>query len=134
MTRNNRVLWGLQGMLAALFLFAGAAKLMMDPVELADQAHMPAVFLQFISICELLGGVGLVVPWLSGIRPSLTPLAALGLIVIMIGAVVTTLVQHEQPAATALFPLVTGILLGVVAYGRFSSLPRGTTVRSARLV
>src|SRR5215204_374906 len=98
MTRNNAVLWTLQGLLAALFLFAGAAKLMMDPVELATQAHMPAAFLQFISVCELLGAIGLVLPWLTGIRPSLTPLAAVGLVVIMIGAVITTLVQHEQPA------------------------------------
>ena len=118
MIRNNKVLWTLQGLLALLFLFAGGAKLAMDPAELSAQAHMSAGFLQFIAVCELLGAIGLVVPWLTGIRPSLTPLAAAGLIVIMIGATAVTFLQPEQPAAAALMPLTVGLLLAVVAYGR----------------
>jgi hypothetical protein len=116
------VLWTLQGLLALLFLFAGGVKLAMDPAELAAQSRMPAALLQFVSVCEILGAVGLVVPWLTGIRPALTPLAAMGLIAIMIGAVVTTLVQGLQPAATALFPFLTGVLLAVVASGRSRDL------------
>jgi hypothetical protein len=114
--RNNRVLWTLQGLLALLFLFAGGAKLAMDPVELATQAHMSATFLRFIAVCELLGAIGLVVPQLTGIRPELTPIAAALLVVIMIGAVIATLLS--QPPLGAVFPLVIGILLAVVAYGR----------------
>jgi hypothetical protein len=117
MIRNNTVLWVLQGLLALLFLFAGGAKLSMDSAELTAQAHMSATFLKFIAVCEVLGAIGLIVPWLTGIRPSLTPLAAMGLIVIMIGAVVTTFVQG-LPASTAILPFVTGVLLAVVAYGR----------------
>jgi hypothetical protein len=118
MIRNNKVLWTLQGLLALLFLFAGGAKLAMDPAELSAQAHMSARFLQFIAVCELLGGVGLIVPWLTGIRPSLTPLAAACLIVIMIGATVTTFLQPGQPPAAALIPFTVGLLLATVAYGR----------------
>ena len=125
MIRNNKVLWTLQGVLAVLFLFAGAAKLAMDPAELSAQAHMSARFLQFIAVCELLGGVGLIVPWLTGIRPSLTPLAAAGLIVIMIGATVTTFLQPGQPPAAALIPFIVGVLLAIVAYGRSGARDSG---------
>ena len=118
MIRNNKVLWTQQGLLALLFLFAGGAKLAMDPAELSAQAHMSAGFLQFIAVCELLGAVGLIVPWLTGIRPSLTPLAAACLVVIMIGATVTTFLQPGQPPALALMPFIVGLLLAVVAYGR----------------
>lgn len=127
MIRNNKVLWTLQGLLALLFLFAGGAKLAMDPVELSTQAHMSARFLQFIAVCELLGAVGLIVPWLTGIRPSLTPLAAAGLMVIMIGATVTTFLQPGQPPAAALLPLIVGLLLAVVAYGRSIGRDAGFT-------
>jgi hypothetical protein len=120
--QRHAFLWTLQIVLAALFVFAGLAKLLMDPVELAAQAHMSATFLRFISVCELLGAVGLIVPQLTGIQPRLTPWAAIGLIVIMIGATVTTLMQQPGPGVptrlTALFPLAVGVLLGVVAYGR----------------
>ena len=114
--RSNRFLWTLQALLAVLFVFAGTAKLMMDPVELAAQSHMSATFLHFISVCEILGAIGLIVPQLTGIAPKLTPLAAGGLIVIMVGA--TVLTAEQQPLVTALFPLMTGILLAIVLYGR----------------
>ena len=120
MIRNNKVLWTLQGLLALLFLFAGAAKLSMNPADLEAQAHMPVLVLQFISVCEILGGIGLVVPWATGIRPSLTRLAAMLLVVIMVGAVGTTLVQGLG-VGSAILPFVVGVLLGVVAYGRSSA-------------
>jgi hypothetical protein len=118
MIRSNAVLWTLQGLLALLFLFAGGVKLVMDPAELTAQSNMSATFLRFIGVCEILGAIGLIVPQLTGIRPGLTPLAAAGLIVIMIGATVTTLIQ--QPPLLALMPFVVGLLLCVVAYGRLS--------------
>ena len=130
--RNNTVLWTLQGLLALLFLFAGGAKLAMNPAELSAQAHMPAVFLQFISVCEILGALGLVVPWATGIRPSLTPLAAMLLVVIMVGAVGTTLAQG-LPMTTAILPFVTGVLLGVVAYGRWEQVSGTTSQGWARM-
>lgn len=114
--QSNRFLWILQALLALLFVFAGMAKLMMDPVELAAQSHMSATFLHFISVCELLGAIGLIVPQLTGIAPQLTPLAAAGLIVIMVGATVLTV--QQQPLVSALLPLMTGVLLAIVLYGR----------------
>ena len=92
MVRNNRLLWTIQGLLAALFLFAGGFKLVIPAEELAAQAQgMPIGFLRFIGAMEVLGAIGLLLPGLVGIQQWLTPLAAAGLVVIMIGAVGITL-------------------------------------------
>jgi hypothetical protein len=77
---------------------------------------MPGWFLRFIGVAEVLGAIGLILPGLLGIRPGLTPLAAAGLVVIMIGATVVTVVAIG--VAPALIPLVVGLLLAFVAYGR----------------
>ena len=72
--------------------------------------------MKFIGVCEILGGLGLVLPGLTRIRRGLTPLAAVGLLIIMIGAVVTSVMG---PGFSFAVPaLVTGLLLAVVAYGR----------------
>jgi len=63
------------------------------------------------------GGLGLLLPGLLGIRPSLTPLAAAGLVIIMTGATIIT--ASSGPLAPALFPLAVGLLSGLVAYGRW---------------
>jgi len=114
----NIALWIIQVLLAALFVFAGATKLIMSIEEMTQQMPiaLPGWFLRFIGVAELLGGLGLVFPWLTGIQPKLTPLAAAGLVIIMIGATVLTLMTGE--IAMALFPLVVGILCAFVAYGR----------------
>jgi hypothetical protein len=78
---------------------------------------LPGWFLRFIGVCEVLGGVGLILPGLLRIRPGLTPLAAVGLAVIMIGAIVITLIGG-QPGA-ALISLLVGLLAAFVAYGRW---------------
>jgi uncharacterized membrane protein YphA (DoxX/SURF4 family) len=108
-------LWIFQGLLALLFLFAGGMKLVMPIEEMTKQMPLPGWFLRFIGVAEVLGGLGLILPSLTGIRPGLTPLAAAGLVIIMIGATVLTLVSGGVVAA--LFPLVTGLLLAFVAYG-----------------
>jgi hypothetical protein len=61
--------------------------------------------------------LGLILPGLLRIKPGLTPLAATGLVIIMIGATVLTLIGDG--IVPALFPLVVGILLAFVAYGRW---------------
>src|SRR4051812_38603132 len=101
---KNKLLWVVQAVLAILFMFAGLTKLLADPVQLAAQAHMSASFLQFISVCEILGAIGLIIPAVTGILPWLTPVAASGLIVVMIGAVVTTVMSPDQSPLLALFP------------------------------
>jgi DoxX-like family len=113
---RNRGLWLIQGLLAALFLFAGGMKLI-TPVELLSaMSPFPGVFIQFIGVCEVLGAVGLILPWAIRIRPELTPLAAAGLVVIMVGATTTTLAIGG--GVLALAPAVVGLLAALVAYGR----------------
>jgi len=115
----NIVLWIIQILLAALFAFAGGMKLIMPIEEMTKQIPMPGWFLRFIGVAEVLGAIGLVVPWLAGIGRKLTPLAAAGLVIIMIGAVIVTLMTGD--ILTALMPLATGILLAFVAYSRWRS-------------
>jgi uncharacterized membrane protein YphA (DoxX/SURF4 family) len=112
----NYVLWTLQVLLAALFLFAGAMKFIMPIAEMTKQMPLPAWFLYFIGVAEILGGLGLVLPSLLRIRPGLTPLAAAGLVIIMIGATVIA-------AKTALVTFVLGLLSAFVAYGRWRLWP-----------
>ena len=112
----NIALWIIQGLLAALFLFAGGMKLIMPIEEMTKQMAMPGWFLRFIGVAELFGGFGLVLPWWLHIKPMLTPLAAAGLVIVMIGAVVVTLMAGG--GVTALMPAVVGILLAFVAYKR----------------
>ena len=113
----NIVLWIIQGLLAALFLFAGGMKLIMPIEEMTKQIAMPGWFLRFIGVAEVLGAIGLILPWLLRIRPILTPLAAAGLTVIMIGATILTLMIGDILAA--LMPFVTGMLCVFVGYGRW---------------
>ena len=118
----NIALWIVQALLAALFLFAGGMKLITPIEEMTKQIPMPGWFLHFIGLAEVLGAIGLIAPWLTGIRPGLTPLAAVGLVIIMIGATVVTLMTGG--IAMAPLPLVTGILCAFVAYARWHSKPR----------
>lgn len=119
----NIALWIVQALLAAVFLFAGGVKLIMPIEEMTKQMPMmPGLFLRFIAVCEVLGAIGLVLPWLLRIRPGLTPLAAAGLLIIMIGATGVTLMTGD--IAMALLPLVVGILCVFVAYGRWRLTPQ----------
>jgi uncharacterized membrane protein YphA (DoxX/SURF4 family) len=115
----NILLWILQVLLALFFLFAGVMKFVTPAAQLEAQSGMPAAFLWFIGACEILGGLGLILPSLLRIKPWLMPLAALGLVIIMIGATVVSL----KAGLAALFPFVTGLLLAFVAYGRWRIAP-----------
>jgi hypothetical protein len=75
----------------------------------------PHWFYLFIGTCEILGGLGLILPWALKIKPGLTPLAAGLLVIIMIGAVATSAMMSIP---SAIVPLVVGILLVFIAYGR----------------
>jgi uncharacterized membrane protein YphA (DoxX/SURF4 family) len=118
---RNYGLWTIQILLALLFLFAGSMKFVMPVAKMnAGPIKLPGLFLHFIGAAELLGGLGLILPGLTGIRRGLTPLAAAGLLIIMIGAMTVTLMGG--PAMTALLPFITGVMVAFVAYGRWGWL------------
>lgn len=119
----GKVLWTLQILVAALFLFAGGVKLLTPVEEMLKQmpSPLPGWFLQFIGVCEVLGGVGLILPAALRIKPGLTPLAASGLVIIMIGATVLTIAGGM--GSTAAFSAVVGILAAFIAYGRWRLVP-----------
>jgi uncharacterized membrane protein YphA (DoxX/SURF4 family) len=122
----NIALWIVQGLLAALFLFAGGMKLVMPIEEMLKQMPipLPGWFLQVTGIFEMLGAIGVILPWLLRIRPGLTPLAAAGLVIVMIGATAYNLAAGD--VATALITLVIGLLCAFVAYGRWRLTPPST--------
>jgi hypothetical protein len=113
---KNYALWTVQWLLALLFLWAGGVKLVLPLEMLKGPVELPGLFVRFIGVAEALGGIGLILPWLLRIRPVLTPLAAAGLVIIMIGATVITLMGGG--GAFALFPGTVGILAASIAYGR----------------
>src|SRR6476659_4079226 len=107
----NILLWILQALLSLWFLLAGGLKLVMSTAAMEKMGppnaiHLPGPFMKFIGVCEVLGALGLVLPGITNIRRGLTPLAALGLIIIMIGAVVVTVMGPGFRLASS--PLVTG--------------------------
>jgi len=115
-SRTHIAAWVAQGLLAALFLFAGGMKLVMPADALAAQSHLPGAFMKFIGVAETLGALGLVLPGLTGIRRGLTPWAAGGLLVIMVGATIVSLIQG--PPAAAAVPVVVGGLATFIAFAR----------------
>ena len=112
----NVTLWIVQSVLAALFLFGGGFKLIMPVAALTGQVPVPGAFIRFIGVLEVSGALGLILPGILRTRRYLTPLAAAGLVFIMCGAVGVTLVTAG--AAAALMPVVVGVLLSCVVYGR----------------
>jgi hypothetical protein len=105
---------------------------------MVQQTALPGPFLRFVGVCEVLGGFGMILPGLLRICTVLTPLAATGLVGIMIGAVTVT--AKTMGAGPALLPLITGLLAAFIAYGRWrlaplatrtGSTPSGSTYQSA---
>lgn len=117
----NILLWILQILLALLFLFAGGTKFYYTIEDMRrmgppNQILFPGWFIHFIGVCEILGGLGLVLPGLLRIKPYLTALAAIGLTIIMIGAVVVT--AMSAGFGPAIGNVVICLLCAFVAYGR----------------
>ena len=113
--RFNKSLWTVQGLLALLFLFAGVMKLVMPIEEMTGPVELPDAFLRFIGVAETLGALGLVLPRLFSVRRGLTPIAAAGLVVLMLGAVAIT---ASASVTASLFPLIVGVLAATIVSGR----------------
>jgi len=119
----NLTLWIITGLLAVLFLAAGGGKLIVPKEKLAtlpgagwvDDFSAGAV--KAIGVLEVLAAVGLILPAAIDIAPVLVPLAAVGLVVLMAGAIITRLRRHEPKPIVA--ELTYLALAGFVAWGRF---------------
>jgi len=112
------VLSSVQAVLALLFLFAGSMKLITPIAVLLAQMPLllPGLFVRFIGGAEMAGALGLILPGLLRIGRRLTPLAACGLVIVMVAATVYNLIASL--AGVALVTLVLGVLAMIVAYGR----------------
>jgi uncharacterized membrane protein YphA (DoxX/SURF4 family) len=119
----NIALWIVQGLLAVAFGMAGIMKLTQPKEKLAAQMGWVEDFapttVKGIGLLEVLGAIGLILPRLTGILPWLTPLAAAGLVLTMLGAIVTHLRRHENQMIVANVVLLA--LAAFVAYGRFAA-------------
>ncbi|HNP84988.1 MAG: DoxX family protein [Chloroflexi bacterium SZAS-1] len=117
----NIALWIVQVLLALLFGMAGFVKLTQPKEKLAQRMKWVKEFepntVKAIGAVEILGVLGLILPMLTGILPFLAPLAAVGLILTMIGAALTNLRFKEYPHVAA--NVVLAALAAFVAYGRW---------------
>ncbi len=118
----NIFLWILQIALAAFFMMAGATKVAQPKEKLLPKMGWMEDYsgtnVKLIALSEILGALGLVLPWALNIAKVLTPIAAVGLAVVMIGAVVT----HAKRKEPIYMQAVIAILAIVVAVGRFADL------------
>ena len=120
----NLSLWIIAGLLAVAYLIAGGGKLIMPKEKIAAAApsarwveDFSAGTVKAIGALEVLAAMGLILPAALGIAPVLVPLAAVGMVLLMVGAVITRLRRHEAKVMVA--DLTYLALAGFVAWGRF---------------
>ena len=118
-------LWVVQILLAALFLNAGFLKGTQPIASIAPMIpwapDVPEPLVRFIGVSELAGAIGLVLPAWTRIRPTLTPLAACGLVVVMLLAALFHISRGEWMNVP--FVLTLGALAAFVAWGRLTRAP-----------
>ena len=121
----NTALWIIQVLLALAFFASGILKVTQPLDKLAQQMgwvhDFPPSFVRLIGGLEVLGAFGLILPALTNILPVLTPTAALGLVIIMIGAVVVHIRRNEFARMAPSVVLL--VLSAIVVYGRFVAAP-----------
>jgi len=121
----DTVIWVAQILVGLLFLAAGFMKLTQPKAKLQTNMKWVEDFspntIKGIGALELLGGVGVILPSLTNILPVLSPLAALGLVLVMVGAIITHIRRGETPVIVV--NLVLLALAAFVAYGRFIAAP-----------
>lgn len=121
----SSALWIVSGLLAAVFLASGAAKSTQSRERLLATgqtgiAPFPMPVVRLTAICEIAAAIGLILPWLFDTARVLTPLAAIGLCAVMVGAALSHTSLREPKAVAA--NLVFLLLAAVVAAGRFAQL------------
>jgi len=114
----NTALWIAQSLLAAIMIAAATPKLLLPRARLVEKLdwtrNVPEPLVRLLGVAEALGAVGLILPWLLGIAPVLTPIAAACLFAILIGALATKRRRHESPA----LPAFALLLAAFVTAGR----------------
>ena len=120
----NKLLWVLQWVLGIYFIAIGFLHFIVPPglpEPMAWMYELSPMLHWFSGTAEILGGLGLILPGLTGIQTRLTPLAALGLVLVMVGAVVYHVSQGE---ITNIFGnIILMALVGFVGYGRWKLSP-----------
>lgn len=122
----NRFLWILQFVMGIYFISIGVMHFIVPPGLPAAMSWMYDLSTGlhwFTGTLEILGGLGLILPGLTGIRPKLTPLAAGGLTLVMVGAMVYHVQRGE--ATNIVLNLILAALLVTIAYGRWRMRPLG---------
>lgn len=121
----NVALWVSQGLLAAMFIMAGTNKCFQTIDELSKMlpwaTQVPEGLVRFIGISELLGGLGLLLPSILRIKPILTPIAAIGLVTIMVFASIFHISRGETSVIGINFVIMAIALF--VAWGRIKKVP-----------
>jgi len=121
----NIALWVIQVLLALAFLAAGVPKATQPIPALATRItwakDVPAPYVRFIGIAEILGALGLILPALTGVLPWLTIAAAIGLAIVMVAAIIFHLARGESNRIIT--NVVMLVLILFVIYGRLALAP-----------
>jgi DoxX-like family len=126
----NFLLWTLQILWGVFFSFTGFGKILAyDPAVWNHMVHnvawfsaVPRGLFVFIGVCEFLGGIGLILPAMTGVKPKLTPFAAIGLTLVMILAAIFHIMRAESHFFLPL-NLALGGVAAFIAYGRLIAMP-----------
>jgi uncharacterized membrane protein len=128
MHTHHRVLWVLQWVFGLYFIAVGVLHfivpqglpdLMSWMYELDDNLHV------IFGVAEILGGFGLILPGLTGIRPELTIAAAVGLLIVMLGAIIFHVGRNEVISIGT--NVLNAVVMGYIAYGRWRLAPFGSS-------
>ena len=132
MKRTGTVLWIVQVFLALFFALASGAPKLLLPVEaLPMPIPLPAAFVKFIGVCEVLGALGLILPGVTRILPGVTTLAATCLVLLTACATMAQLLGGNL--GNAAFAAGMGVICAFVAYGRWKLAPLSAAPRSLTL-
>jgi uncharacterized membrane protein YphA (DoxX/SURF4 family) len=127
----HNALWILQILLGVYFVVTGVVHFIVPPglpQPMSWMYELPTTLHWVAGVAEILGGAGLVLPGLTRIRPELTPLAALGLAVVMGGAALWHIPRAEAP--NIVMNAVLGLLALFIAYGRWRVRPLAGAARA----
>lgn len=119
------ILWICQGLLAFIFMFSGLNKAFLPEQKLVASGQTGVeglhwLLIKFIGISEILGAIGVIVPWLIGIAPILTPISATGFCIIMLLA--APIHYKRKELRNVFINFVIFLISAFVAFQRFNHL------------